>query len=193
MEFLLIDNDKTSREVVSFLLEEEGHASECMAWTEHMWERLREKTFDAVLIDLDSNPAAGWDVFREIQRMQPNLPLVLLVVENRLNLTLKAMDRGILEILEKPFGREHLILVIARLRRNSAMRRRIERLKGSVAKGSKPAAQRVVIALLPANAGASADGQAGKRPGPAQVPRQTAASRPRDSLRATDQPQMTPR
>src|SRR5688572_21361482 len=133
VEFLIIDNDRTSREVIGFLLEEEGHTAEGVAWTEEIWTRFREKTFDAILIDLDSKPGKGLDVFREMQRLQPNTFLVLVVVENTLNLAAEAMHRGILEILEKPFRREHLMLVIARLQRHMAMRRRVEKLEQDTA------------------------------------------------------------
>lgn len=161
MEFLIVDNDQTSRDVIGMLLEEEGHAAEGVAWTEQIWNRLAEKPLDALLIDLDSTPA-GFDTLREIQRTRPGLPLVLLVVEIRLNLIVDATRLGILENLEKPFRREHLLLVIARLRRHMEMSRRIERLE------SKPAAQRIVIAIGPDQKGI-AEPYRGKQPGPVQA------------------------
>jgi DNA-binding NtrC family response regulator len=147
MRFLIIDNDKTTREVICFLLEEEGHSAECLAWTEQIQATLKEKTVDAVLLDLDSSPVEGLAPLFEIQRARPELPVVLLLVENRLKLAAEAMHHGILEILEKPFRREHLILVVARLKRHLEMSRRVERLEQNAPKDPKMAPQRVVIAL----------------------------------------------
>ena len=153
MRFLIIDNDKTSREVISFLLEEEGHAAECMAWTEQIQARLKDKALDAVLLDLDSTPGQGLEPLLAIQRARPDLLLVLLVVENRLKLATEAMYHGILEILEKPFRREHLILAVARLKRHLEMRCRLERLEQHAATDPQTIRQRVVIALTAGNTG----------------------------------------
>ena len=147
MKFLIIDNDKTSREVISFLLEEEGHLAECMAWTEQIQARLQDHALDAVLLDLDSTPIPGLEPLLTIQRARPDLLLVLLVVENRLKLATEAMYHGILEILEKPFRREHLVLVVARLQRHLEMRRRIESFEQDALTDPEAIRQRVVIAL----------------------------------------------
>jgi len=146
MKFLIIDNDKTTREVICFLLEEEGHSAECMAWTEQIAVSLTEKAADAVLLDLDSSPAEGLAPLFEIQRKRPDLPVVLLLVENRLKLAAEAMQHGILEILEKPFRREHLILVVARLKRLVELKRRIEWLEQNTAADPDAIRQRIAVA-----------------------------------------------
>jgi DNA-binding NtrC family response regulator len=151
MRFLIIDNDKTTREVICFLLEEEGHSAECLAWTEQMPSGLKEKNADAVLLDLDSSPVEGLGPLLEIQGARPDLPVVLLLVEDRLKLAAEVMRHGILEILEKPFRREHLILVVARLKRHLEMRRRLEWLEQQVATGPEAIRQQVVIALTAGN------------------------------------------
>ena len=143
MKFLIVDNDQTSREVIGFLLQEEGQAAEGMAWTEQIWNRCREKKFDALVIDLDSNPVKSWEPLRELQRARPDLQVVLLVVENNLELAADAARWGVLEILEKPFEREDLKAVIARLQRCIELSRPIG--------GRERKAENVQVRSLPPN------------------------------------------
>ena len=112
-----------------------------MAWTDQIWNRCLEKKFDVLVMDLDSNPVKSWEPLRELQRAQPDLLVVLLVVENNLELAADAMRSGVLEILEKPFQREDLQLVIARLQRYVQLSRPIderERKAGNVQTRSVP-------------------------------------------------------
>ena len=41
MDILVIDNDKTSREVIGFLIEEEGHTMQAVSWSPRVLDRLR--------------------------------------------------------------------------------------------------------------------------------------------------------
>ena len=129
MDLLVIDNDRTCREAICFMIEAEGHEAEGSAWSELIWTRLEEKCFDGVLLDLDLGAASGLDLLRTFQEAQTGLPVVLVASEINARLASDAMRRGALDLLEKPFRREHLIAMLARLQRFRQLRFHIERLE----------------------------------------------------------------
>src|SRR5262245_13788686 len=129
MELLIIDNDQTCREAICFLVESEGHLAEGAMWTNDVWNRIQAKRFDAVLLDLDLGAANGLDVLGEFRESKFSLPVVLVASELTPKIAQEAMRRGALDLLEKPFRREHLIAVLARLQRFQQLNRHIERLE----------------------------------------------------------------
>jgi DNA-binding NtrC family response regulator len=138
MDILVIDNDKTSREVIGFLIEEEGHTMQAASWSPRVLDRLRSKAFDAVLLDLDSSPEPWLDPVLALQQIRPDVLVVLMVVENRLRLAAEAASRGIVDVLEKPFRRDDLVLVMARLQRIQQLSRRIAQLETSAKRERLP-------------------------------------------------------
>ena len=117
MKFLVIDNDQTCREAICFLIEDEGHAADGMAWSEQVWPKLKELQFDAVLLDVDMSRPDALGRISDLRMAHPDVQLVIVVIEQNLKMAVEAICRGVADILEKPFRREHLLLMMARLER----------------------------------------------------------------------------
>jgi two-component system nitrogen regulation response regulator NtrX len=129
MDFFIIDNDPTCREAVGFLLEDEGHTAEGTPWSKDIELRLQLKKCDAILLELDSTLPNALAPLLELRTLRPDLPVVLLVTDDSLKLATEAKRYGGVEILEKPFRREHLVVVTERLQRFRQPNSDIERLK----------------------------------------------------------------
>src|SRR5215469_12238329 len=133
MDFLVIDDDKTFRDATCFLIEEAGHYSEGAETGRLALETLKEDKFDAVLLDVNLGAENGLDVLMELQKLFPQMPVVMFTAQGSIKVAVEAMRRGAVDFLEKPFQREQFLTVLARLQRLSQMGRRIERLEQEVA------------------------------------------------------------
>src|SRR5689334_10792553 len=129
MDFLVIDDDKTFREATGFLIEDEGHYTEGAENGSLGLARVKEEKFDAVLLDVNLGRENGLDVLTEIQKLRPELPVVMFTAQGSVKTAVEAMRRGAVDFLEKPFQREQFLTVLARLQRFRQMGQRIERLE----------------------------------------------------------------
>ena len=132
MDFLVIDDDKTFRDATCFLVEEAGHYAEGVESGQLGLNWLKEDKWDAVLLDVNLGSESGLEVLAEIQRQFPQIPVVMITGQGSVKVAVEAMRRGAVDFLEKPFQREQLITVLARMQRLSQLSRRIERLEQEV-------------------------------------------------------------
>src|SRR5262245_43386759 len=109
MDFLVIDDDKTFRDVTGFLIDDEGHYAEGTETGTLGLTRLKEERFDAVLLDVHLGAESGLDVLTEIQTLRPDLPVVMLTAQGNIKTAVEAMRRGAVDFLEKPFQREQFL------------------------------------------------------------------------------------
>src|ERR1022692_333168 len=132
MDFLVIDDDKAFRDATCLLIDTEGHYAETAQTGEMGLTQLKEGRFDAVLLDLNLGPENGLDILEQILKRQPNLPVIIFTAQGSVKNAVEAMRRGAVDFLEKPFTREQLHLVLARLQRFHQLKQNIERLEWEV-------------------------------------------------------------
>jgi NtrC-family two-component system response regulator AlgB len=129
MDFLVIDDDKTFRDATCFLIEDAGHYAEGVESGQMGLNWLKEDKWDAVLLDLNLGADNGLDLLADLQKQIPEIPVVMVTAQGSVKTAVEAMRRGAVDFLEKPFGREQFLTVLARLQRLHQMSRRIERLE----------------------------------------------------------------
>ncbi|CAD7040674.1 DNA-binding response regulator [Pseudorhizobium halotolerans] len=116
---LVIDDDPRIRNLLTRYFEEEEYSVTCVADGIEMRVEMRQKTFDAILLDL-SLPGGqdGLDLAREI-RSQSDVPIVMLTGRDDVVDRIVGLEIGADDYIAKPF---HLREVHARLK--SILRRR---------------------------------------------------------------------
>jgi NtrC-family two-component system response regulator AlgB len=129
MDFLVIDDDKTFRDATCLLIEDEGHYAEPAGTGEGGLASLKEDKFDAVLLDVNLGAESGLDILEQISKSYPTLPVVMFTAQGTVKTAVEAMRRGSMDFLEKPFTREQLHNVLARLKRFNQLNESIERLE----------------------------------------------------------------
>lgn len=133
MDFLVVDDDKSFCDVARMLIEVEGHRAEPADCGAAALASLKDKDFDAVLLDVHLHGESGLDVLPQVLRLRANVPVVMLTAQGRVDTAVEAMRRGALDYLEKPFAREQFRRVLAQIQRFSQMSQSIERLEWEVA------------------------------------------------------------
>ncbi len=132
MDFLVIDDDKTFRDATCCLIEDESHYAEGADSAATGITQIKEGNFEAVLLDVNLGADNGLDVLVELQKLKPDLPVVMFTAQGSVQKAVEAMRRGAVDFLEKPFRREQFLTVLARLQRLRQMGQRIERLEREV-------------------------------------------------------------
>jgi NtrC-family two-component system response regulator AlgB len=132
MDFLIVDDDKTFRDATCMLIEDEGHYAQPAADGEAALATLKDDRFDAVLLDVNLGRENGLDLLDQMITVWPNLPVVMFTAQGTVKNAVEAMRRGALDFLEKPFTREQLHTVLARLNRFNRMSQDIQRLEQEV-------------------------------------------------------------
>ncbi len=110
---LLIDDDNSLREVVSFMLQEAGHEILPAAHGKQGLERMIEKP-DLVLTDIRMPGMDGMEVLRHIVEDDPGNapPVIVLTAHGTVKQAVEAMRLGAFSYLLKPFARDELLLTV---------------------------------------------------------------------------------
>jgi NtrC-family two-component system response regulator AlgB len=133
MDFLVVDDDKSFRDVARLLIEDEDHHAEIADSGAAALAQIKERDFDAVLLDVNLHAESGLDVLSQVLKAKPNASVVMLTAQGRVDTAVEAIRRGAVDFLEKPFAREQFRRVITQIQRLNQMSRNIERLEREVA------------------------------------------------------------
>ena len=110
---LVIDDDASVREAVSYLLAEFGYDCETAADGLRGLARFDEGGWDLVLTDLAMPKMNGWEVAAAIQRRSPTMPIVLITGLIGPDVMRRAGEEG-LPVVPKPFRSEMLMTAVAK-------------------------------------------------------------------------------
>jgi NtrC-family two-component system response regulator AlgB len=94
---------------------------------------LKDSAFDLVLLDVHLADEDGLQLMTEIQKLHPNIPIVVFTAAATVASAVDAMRKGALDFLEKPFTREQFGLVLARIQKHHKLVERVVELQQQVA------------------------------------------------------------
>jgi DNA-binding NtrC family response regulator len=125
------DDQRDVLESLRLLLKSEGYAAETFANPEGLVGALRERTADAVLMDLNytrdtTSGDEGLDTVTRIRSFDANTPIVLMTAWGTIGLAVEGMRRGAQDFIEKPWDNERLLTV---LRTQVALGRALQRAR----------------------------------------------------------------
>lgn len=120
---VLIDDDSSLLEVLSFTLREEGHEVQGYANAKSALARIDEDRPDVVITDLKMPGVDGLTVLERVREMDASVPVIILTAFGSIEDAVAAMKRGAHDYLTKPFSRDELKLTVEK----AAERRRLLR------------------------------------------------------------------
>lgn len=109
---LLIDDDASLREVLSFALRDQGYEVETAADGAAGLERLVEWRADLIITDLKMPGVDGMEVLRRVRSSDPEIPVIVLTAFGRIDEAVAAMQAGAHHYLTKPYNREELKVAV---------------------------------------------------------------------------------
>ncbi|MHC1778575.1 MAG: sigma-54-dependent transcriptional regulator [Lentimicrobium sp.] len=111
-KILAIDDDSIIRTLLTNILTKVGYEVVTAVDGESGLELAISTTPDLVVTDFQMPGISGLDVVTELQRTQPGLPVILLTAHGDVALTIKSIQLGAYDFIEKPIQMQELLDVI---------------------------------------------------------------------------------
>jgi len=154
-EILLVDDDNDILKMLELTLGREGFRTITAQTGKEALRRAAEAAPVAVILDLHLPDLHGKEVLATLRRDHPDLPVVILTVEERLDEVVDCMRLGALDFIQKPFERMRLLTTVKNARQQGLLRARVAALaaetRGGTALssiiGDSPAIQRTIELL----------------------------------------------
>ena len=111
-KILIVEDEKSMREVLKILLEEEGYettsAVDGMAGTD----MIQQEIYDIVITDLKMPRADGFEVLKKVKEVSPSTVVIIITAFGTTESTIEAMKLGAYDFIHKPFKIDEIRLVV---------------------------------------------------------------------------------
>lgn len=111
---LVVDDERNFRAGIQFFLEENGYAADLAATGSEALLRLRENTYQAVLLDLLLPDVEGMELAQFIHLNYPDTAVVILTGNGTIDSAIRAIRYGVVDYLQKPCRPELVLQILAR-------------------------------------------------------------------------------
>lgn len=130
-DILIVDDEADIRELVSGILEDEGHRTRLARDSDEALRIIEERRPQLVILDiwLQGSRLDGLEVLSVIKRTYPELPVVIISGHGNVETAVTAIKRGAYDYIEKPFKADRLVLVTLRALEASSLKREVRELK----------------------------------------------------------------
>lgn len=109
---LIIEDEKSMREVLKILLEEEGYEITAASNGGDGIDYIEKDIFDLVVTDIKMPKADGFEVLRKVKELSPSTIVVMITAFGTTESTIEAMKLGAYDYIYKPFKIDEIRLVI---------------------------------------------------------------------------------
>ncbi|MBX9745741.1 MAG: sigma-54 dependent transcriptional regulator [Hyphomonadaceae bacterium] len=145
-DILVIDDEADIRDLISGILEDEGHQVRTARDSDEALEALRRRSPSMVVLDvwLQGSRIDGLELLQMLKEIDGDLPVVLISGHGTIETAVAAIRKGAYDFIEKPFTADRLLLVVQRALEATRLKRENSALKAKVASsdeliGSSPA------------------------------------------------------
>ncbi len=118
---LVVDDEKSMRDLLSITLEKEGYDVVTAAGGEAAIEALRRDATDAVITDLRMPKVDGLQVLRAAKEISPDIAVIVVTAVASTETAVEAMKLGAYDYITKPFKLDEVSLIV----RNALERKRL--------------------------------------------------------------------
>jgi DNA-binding NtrC family response regulator len=106
---LIIDDEAEIRESLQTLLEMEGYDVETAATGQQGLNRIGQRPFDLILLDLALPDRNGMDILAEVHAQDSGLSVIMITAYGTVENAVKAMQSGAANFIQKPWDNEKLL------------------------------------------------------------------------------------
>jgi two-component system nitrogen regulation response regulator NtrX len=130
-DILIVDDEADIRDLVSGILEDEGHSTRLARDADEGLRAIEERRPHLVILDiwLQGSRLDGLEMLSAIKKAHPDLPVVIISGHGNIETAVTAIRRGAYDYIEKPFKADRLILVTLRALEASQLRREVKTLR----------------------------------------------------------------
>ncbi len=153
-DILVVDDEADIRDLISEILEDEGHVARRAACAESAFAEINARQPDLIILDiwLQGSRKDGIEVLKTVKRDNPEIPIVIISGHGNVELAVAAIQQGAYDFIEKPFKTDVLMLTTLRAleashlrRENSALKQQDERTTDLLGESSAMAGLRTTL------------------------------------------------
>ena len=111
---LVVDDEKSQREILEMILSEEGYDVTTAASGEAALKFARDRRFDLALTDLKMTGMDGIELLQQVLAYDSSIIVILLTAHGSIESAKEALRRGAFDYLEKPYDKAALLETINR-------------------------------------------------------------------------------
>ncbi len=131
---LIVDDDRNFLRVLSYHIEECGFRSLSASSGAEALKMLEERQVHLMITDLKMPGMGGLDLLAQVQRLHPDLPVIVLTAHGTIDKAVEAIKKGASDFLTKPFEKEVVHHAILKALRMSDLLQENRRLSQAVQK-----------------------------------------------------------
>ncbi len=109
---LIVEDEKSMREVLKILLEDEGYETISASDGQDGIRRLQEDIFDIVITDIKMPKADGFEVLKKVNEISPTSIVIMITAFGTTESTIEAMKLGAYDYIHKPFKIDEIRLIV---------------------------------------------------------------------------------
>src|SRR3954468_5602913 len=109
---LIIDDEEEIRESIELLLASEGLSTDTAPNGDEGLRKIEDSHYDLVLLDLMLPGKSGMEVQRDIKRIDPTLPVVIITAMGVIETAVTAIKEGAFDYIAKPWNNEKLLVIV---------------------------------------------------------------------------------
>jgi DNA-binding NtrC family response regulator len=111
---LVVDDEKSQREILEMILSAEGYDVTTAASGEAALKFARERRYDLVLTDLKMTGMDGIELLQQMLAQDSSIVVILLTAHGSIESAKEALRRGAFDYLQKPYDRDTLLETVKR-------------------------------------------------------------------------------
>jgi two-component system nitrogen regulation response regulator NtrX len=149
-DILVIDDEADIRELVSGILEDDGHVVRAARDGDEALEAVRRRRPALVVLDiwLQGSRIDGLELLTLLKEIDPDLPVVVISGNGTIETAVAAIRKGAYDFVEKPFTADRLLVVISRALETARLRREVASLRSRSAASDELVGSSAVMAQL---------------------------------------------
>ena len=130
-DILVVDDEADIRELVSGLLEDEGHAIRVASNSEEALAAVRARKPSLIVLDIwmQGGGMDGLEMLDLVKGLDEDLPVVMMSGHGNIETAVSALKRGAYDFIEKPFKSDRLVVVVERALEAATLKRENRRLR----------------------------------------------------------------
>jgi DNA-binding NtrC family response regulator len=118
---LAVDDNRSLVEALGDVFEARGYAVDIAFDGEQAVERVRNGTYDCILMDIRMPRMNGVDAFKQIKKLSPTTPVILMTAYSVQDLIDEALAEGVFAVIHKPISIDRVLSMIEELRGKSSV------------------------------------------------------------------------
>jgi len=128
-KLLIAEDEKTQRDLLEGFLKKEGFSVEAVANGREALQMLEADFFDLALLDYKMPELDGLQTLREIRKLYPDFPVVMMTAYGTVETAVASMKEGALDYLTKPIDLDELLLMLQKVIERSTLIRENKELR----------------------------------------------------------------